>query len=212
MQVSPLCLGAMMFGAWGEPDHDDSIRIIHRALDAGHQLHRHRRRLLAGRVGGDRRQGAGRRPARRRDPGHQVPRPDGRPMGEPGGDPNQRGNSRRWIMQRGREQPAPAADRLDRPLPGAPARRRTPTSRRRSAALTDLQRAGQDPRLRLARPSRPTRSSRRSGSPSGAASAASSPSSRRTRCWCAASRPTCCRSPSSTAWACCRGARWPAAG
>ena len=25
----------MMFGAWGNPDHDDSIRIIHRALDAG---------------------------------------------------------------------------------------------------------------------------------------------------------------------------------
>src|SRR5579885_1308370 len=33
--VSPLCLGAMMFGAWGNPDHDDSVRIIHRALDAG---------------------------------------------------------------------------------------------------------------------------------------------------------------------------------
>src|SRR4051795_5544131 len=25
----------MMFGAWGEPDHDASIRIVHRALDAG---------------------------------------------------------------------------------------------------------------------------------------------------------------------------------
>jgi aryl-alcohol dehydrogenase-like predicted oxidoreductase len=33
--VSPLCLGAMMFGAWGNPDHEDSIRIIHRALDSG---------------------------------------------------------------------------------------------------------------------------------------------------------------------------------
>jgi len=33
--VSPLCLGAMMFGAWGNPDHDESIRIIHRALDRG---------------------------------------------------------------------------------------------------------------------------------------------------------------------------------
>src|SRR5579871_4816184 len=33
--VSPLCLGTMMFGAWGNPDHDESIRIIHRALDAG---------------------------------------------------------------------------------------------------------------------------------------------------------------------------------
>ena len=35
VKVSPLCLGAMMFGAWGERDHDESIRIIHRTLDAG---------------------------------------------------------------------------------------------------------------------------------------------------------------------------------
>jgi aryl-alcohol dehydrogenase-like predicted oxidoreductase len=34
-KVTPLCLGAMMFGDWGNSDHDDSIRIIHRALDAG---------------------------------------------------------------------------------------------------------------------------------------------------------------------------------
>jgi aryl-alcohol dehydrogenase-like predicted oxidoreductase len=34
-KVSPLCLGAMMFGAWGNPDHDESVRIIDRALDAG---------------------------------------------------------------------------------------------------------------------------------------------------------------------------------
>src|SRR5262245_43967780 len=35
VSVSKLCLGTMMFGAWGNPDHADSIRIIHRALDAG---------------------------------------------------------------------------------------------------------------------------------------------------------------------------------
>jgi aryl-alcohol dehydrogenase-like predicted oxidoreductase len=35
VKISPLCLGAMMFGEWGNPDHNDSIRIIHRALDAG---------------------------------------------------------------------------------------------------------------------------------------------------------------------------------
>src|SRR3954462_6685528 len=35
VKVSPLCLGAMMFGAWGNEDHDDSVRIIHAALDAG---------------------------------------------------------------------------------------------------------------------------------------------------------------------------------
>src|SRR3954452_2864165 len=35
VQVSPLCLGAMMFGPWGNDDRADSIRIIHRALDSG---------------------------------------------------------------------------------------------------------------------------------------------------------------------------------
>ena len=35
VKVSPLCLGTMMFGAWGNSDHDDSVRIIHRALEAG---------------------------------------------------------------------------------------------------------------------------------------------------------------------------------
>ena len=35
VSVSKLCLGTMMFGDWGTADHDESIRIIHRALDAG---------------------------------------------------------------------------------------------------------------------------------------------------------------------------------
>jgi aryl-alcohol dehydrogenase-like predicted oxidoreductase len=35
VSVSKLCLGAMMFGDWGTKDHDQSIRIIHSALDAG---------------------------------------------------------------------------------------------------------------------------------------------------------------------------------
>ena len=35
VSVSHLCLGAMMFGAVGNPDHDDAVRIIHRALDGG---------------------------------------------------------------------------------------------------------------------------------------------------------------------------------
>src|SRR5271156_5142747 len=35
VSVSSLCLGAMMFGDWGTKDHDESIRIIHHALDAG---------------------------------------------------------------------------------------------------------------------------------------------------------------------------------
>ena len=65
VQVSEYCLGAMMFGAVGQPrprrvrpDHPPRAR-------RRHQLHRHRRRLLGGRVGGDRRQGARRAGATR---------------------------------------------------------------------------------------------------------------------------------------------------
>ena len=46
-RVSPLCLGAMMFGAWGNPDHDEAIRDHPPRARRGDQLHRHRRRLLA---------------------------------------------------------------------------------------------------------------------------------------------------------------------
>ena len=35
VSVSQMCLGAMMFGAFGNPDHHDAIKIIHKALDAG---------------------------------------------------------------------------------------------------------------------------------------------------------------------------------
>jgi aryl-alcohol dehydrogenase-like predicted oxidoreductase len=35
IKVSPYCLGAMVFGGMGNSDHDESIRIIHKALDAG---------------------------------------------------------------------------------------------------------------------------------------------------------------------------------
>ena len=35
VSVSPLCLGTMMFGPWGNDDRADSIRVIHHALDAG---------------------------------------------------------------------------------------------------------------------------------------------------------------------------------
>ncbi len=35
VSVSKLSLGAMMFGDWGNKNHDESTRIINRALDAG---------------------------------------------------------------------------------------------------------------------------------------------------------------------------------
>ena len=35
MSVSSTCLGTMMFGSMGNPDHDECVRMIHPALDAG---------------------------------------------------------------------------------------------------------------------------------------------------------------------------------
>jgi aryl-alcohol dehydrogenase-like predicted oxidoreductase len=35
VRVSTHCLGAMMFGAWGNPDVDECVRIVHAALDSG---------------------------------------------------------------------------------------------------------------------------------------------------------------------------------
>ena len=35
VEVSTLCLGAMMFGAWGNTDHDEGVAVIHAALAAG---------------------------------------------------------------------------------------------------------------------------------------------------------------------------------
>ena len=38
ISVSELALGAMNFGAMGNTDHDESVRMIHTALDAGINL------------------------------------------------------------------------------------------------------------------------------------------------------------------------------
>jgi aryl-alcohol dehydrogenase-like predicted oxidoreductase len=35
IEVSVHCLGTMMFGSVGNPDHDDCVRVVHAALDAG---------------------------------------------------------------------------------------------------------------------------------------------------------------------------------
>src|SRR3954449_3858770 len=35
IRVSTYCLGAMMFGQWGNPDHDDCVAMMHKAFDAG---------------------------------------------------------------------------------------------------------------------------------------------------------------------------------
>ena len=98
MQVSSLCLGAMMFGAWGEPDHDESIRIILRALDEGINF------IDTADVysQGESEEIVGKALKGRRDDvilATKFHAPMDVPMGAPGGDPNKRGNSRRWIMQ-----------------------------------------------------------------------------------------------------------------
>ncbi|WP_460817517.1 aldo/keto reductase [Nocardioides korecus] len=98
MQVSPLCLGAMMFGAWGEPDHDESTRIIHRALDSGINF------VDTADVysRGESEEIVGKALKGRRDDvvlATKFHGPMDVAMGEPGGDPNKRGNSRRWIVQ-----------------------------------------------------------------------------------------------------------------
>ena len=91
VQVSELCLGTMMFGAWGNPDHDDSIRIIHGALDAGINF------VDTADVysRGESEEIVGKALEGRRD--HIVLAT--KFHGSMGDDPNERGNSRRWIVR-----------------------------------------------------------------------------------------------------------------
>jgi aryl-alcohol dehydrogenase-like predicted oxidoreductase len=90
IKVSPYALGAMMFGAIGNPDHDDSIRIIHKALDAGINFIDTADRYS----GGESEEIVGKALKGRRANVVIATKLNG-PMGD---DPNQQGNSRRWIM------------------------------------------------------------------------------------------------------------------
>jgi aryl-alcohol dehydrogenase-like predicted oxidoreductase len=134
VKVSPLCLGVMMLGQWGNPDHDDGVRLIHRALDRGINFidtadaysGGESEEILAKALAGGRRDDV------------VVATKFHFPMGA---DPNRQGNSRRWIVRAAEDslrrlgtdwidlyqvhRPDPACD-LDETL----------------AALTDLVRAG----------------------------------------------------------------------
>ena len=92
VQVSPLCLGAMMFGAWGNPDHDESIRVIHHALDAGINF------VDTADVyaRGESEEIVGKALKGRRDSVVLATKVHG---GMHDTEPNMRGNSRRWIVQ-----------------------------------------------------------------------------------------------------------------
>ena len=91
VQVSKLCLGTMMFGAWGNTDHDDSIRIIHAALDAGINFVDTADVYSAG----ESEEIVGKALKGRRDDVVLATK-FFMPMGE---DPNRRGGSRRWIVK-----------------------------------------------------------------------------------------------------------------
>src|SRR5919198_366922 len=89
IKVSPYGLGALMFATQvGNPDPEDSIRIIHKALDAGINL------IDTADAYGDSEEVVGRALKGRRD-NVVLATKVSRPMGT---DPNQQGASRRWIM------------------------------------------------------------------------------------------------------------------
>ncbi len=134
MQVSPLCLGTMMFGAWGNADHDDAIRIVHRALDAGVNFvdtadvySRGESEEIVGKaLAGGRRE-------------HVILAT--KVHGTMGEDPNESGNSRRWIVRavesslRRLQTDWIDLYQIHRPEPGTDVEETL-------GALTDLQRAG----------------------------------------------------------------------
>lgn len=91
IKVSPYCLGAMMFGAAGNPDHDEGIRIIHKALDAGINFID----TADAYSRGESEEIVGKALKGRRDNVVLATKAH-LPMGD---DPNQQGNSRRWLMR-----------------------------------------------------------------------------------------------------------------
>jgi aryl-alcohol dehydrogenase-like predicted oxidoreductase len=191
VQVSKLCLGTMMFGAWGNTDHDDSIRIIHRALDAGINFVDTADVYSAG----ESEEIVGKALKGRREDIVLATKVSV-PMDE---EPNHRGNSRRWIIAEVESslrrlgtdwidlyqihRPDPTTD-IDETL----------------GALTDLVQQG---KVRYIGSSSFSagRSSKLSGRRASGAWSDSAPSSRPTRCSFGASSSMCSRPPSATGWA-----------
>ncbi|KQZ61015.1 aldo/keto reductase [Sphingopyxis sp. Root1497] len=91
IKVSPYCLGAMMFGAAGNPDQNDCVRIIHKALDSGINFVD----TADGYSRGESEEIVGQALKGRRS-NIVLATKAHMPMGD---DPNQQGNSRRWLVQ-----------------------------------------------------------------------------------------------------------------
>ncbi len=115
LRVSVVGLGCNNFGQ--RLDVEADAPVVHKALDHGITLfdtadvygNQGGSETVLGQILGDRRKDI------------VLATKFGMPMDEDG---VKMGASRRYIMTRGRGQPAPAQDRLDRPLPAAPARSR----------------------------------------------------------------------------------------
>lgn len=133
IHVSPLALGTMVLGAWGNTDRAECIRIVHRALDAGVNLVD----TADAYAGGESEEIVGEALRGRRDDVVLATKFH-LPMGD---DPNRRGNSRRWITRAVEDSLRRlGTDRIDlyqvhRPDPGT-------AIEETIDALTDLVRAG----------------------------------------------------------------------
>ncbi len=198
IKVSPYCLGAMMFGKIGNADHDDSIRIIHKALDAGINFID----TADAYSQGESEEIVGKAVKDRRDSIVLATKAH-RPMGD---DPNMRGNSRRWLTRAVEDSLRRlGTDYIDlyqihRPSPDTDIEETL-------SALTDLMRAGKV---------------RAIGSSTFPVSEiieaqwvaerrglrASAPNSRPIRSWIAASSAKCSPPASATEWERWSGARW----
>jgi aryl-alcohol dehydrogenase-like predicted oxidoreductase len=91
IKVSPYCLGAMMFGKGANPDHDECVRMIHKALDFGINFID----TADAYSRGESEEIVGKALKGRRDEVVLATKAF-QPMGD---DPNQRGSSRRWLTR-----------------------------------------------------------------------------------------------------------------
>jgi aryl-alcohol dehydrogenase-like predicted oxidoreductase len=93
VSVSQMCLGAMMFGAFGNSDHEDAVKIIHKALDGGINFID----TADGYSAGESEEILGKALAGGRRESVVLAVKFGVPFGDE--DPNHRGASRRWITE-----------------------------------------------------------------------------------------------------------------
>ena len=194
LRVSTHCLGTMMFGAWGNAEVDECVRMLHAALDAGINF------IDTADVyaNGESEEIVGKALVGHRDDVILATKVHGG-MG-PG--QNEWGNSRVWIMREVEESLRRLeTDRIDLYQIHRP--EQWTDVEETLGALTDLQRQG---KIRYFGSSPDGRSSKHNGSPSAEGSLASARSNRPIRSSCGTSSSTSFPSRSATGWGCWSGA------